>query len=273
VTHIKDFNKRFGITLDTNDAQNKFIRRIDAMNDSIEGNFRSLRFLDWLTIEYGQRFDIAFTDVWTDGRRSIKRGYSIASIHQGNFLDCLKILEFIFKYSKKHLEPNVSKAINENIIGALDRSEVDLGIRWHEGRFFPSGVKVLDEKLVEDVLDWLNDYPDEKKDFDKILKALVKKEYNEVVSNSYKCIESLARNILGNNKTLENNKLPLLSKLKLSKEWNAILNNYLSYANEYGKHGSGKRHDIDPNEAEAFLYLTGLIIRLCMTASTKAKAI
>lgn len=146
----------------------------------------------------------------------------------------------------------------------LEKSEVDLGVFCKDGKFYPSGAKFLDKELVEDALDWLNNYPKEKKDFEKALRALMEKRCDDVLSNCYNCVEGMAREILNNNKTLRSNKEPLLKKIGLPGAWGKFLSYFIGYADEYKRHASKKRHQENPNEVEAFLYLTGLIIRLCI---------
>ncbi|HAM39108.1 MAG TPA: hypothetical protein DCP53_06930 [Elusimicrobia bacterium] len=68
--------------------------------------------------------------------------------------------------------------------------------------------------------------------------------------------------VLKNSKTLDNNKDELLTKLNISQKWKSFLCNYIEYANEYKRHASDKRHNINPIEVEAFLYFTGLLVRL-----------
>ena len=59
--------------------------------------------------------------------------------------------------------------------------------------------------------------------------------------------------------------MDLLTKLNLSQDWKSILKNFINYANETKRHASDKRHAINPQEAEAFLYMTGLLVRLIVT--------
>lgn len=139
---------------------------------------------------------------------------------------------------------------------------MDLGVTWKNGLFYPSGARILDKKLIEDPIDWLSEFPDEKKDFENALSHYMKKNYGDVVSNCYLVIEGLARKILNNKKTLDNNREELLKKLKLSQSWKSLLNNYMNYANEFKRHASDERHSINPQEVEVFLYLTGLLARL-----------
>ena len=134
--------------------------------------------------------------------------------------------------------------------------------------FFPSGAESLDAALIDDAWKWLQDYPREQKDFMTAIGHFVSKNYGDSISNSYLVAEGLARTILQNSKTLDNNKEELLRVCKLSREWKSFLSNYFDYANTYKRHASEKRGDINPIEAEAFLYFTGIIVRL-LIESTK----
>ncbi len=270
----KDFHERFGIRIDEVGVRQKFVARIEVeIFEVIKNEEPSLiepDFLRRISTILGERWDRYIQKLGYRTDEYISQNFDIAMLYKGDFNRCLQLLELIYDYTNNEYKKfgkdgkHIAAYMDKTIPIILAMSEVDLNLLWKKGKFYPAGAELLDDKLVEDILDWLNDYKDEKKDFDRALKAMMKKDYNEVVSNSYKCIESLVRNMLGNSKTLDNNKELILSTLKLSKEWGAILNGYLAYANEYGKHGSKKRHDVDPNEAEAFLYMTGLVIRLCI---------
>ena len=135
--------------------------------------------------------------------------------------------------------------------------------------FYRSGAKILDEQLVEDPFDWLEDYPDERKDFLKAISHYSANELGEVVINCYLVVEGLARKILNNSKTLENNREEILKKVGLSQEWKSFLSNYINYTNEFKRHASDKRYSINPAEVEAFLYFTGLLVRLLLEDNQK----
>jgi len=82
-----------------------------------------------------------------------------------------------------------------------------------------------------------------------------------VITNCYSSVEGIARSVLRNQKTLDNNKDDLLAKLDLSAGWKSLLGSYIKYAHDY-RHASKARHQITKHEAEAYLYMTGLIMRL-----------
>lgn len=138
----------------------------------------------------------------------------------------------------------------------------DIGIRWKEGFFYQSGAEELDISLIEETLTWLTDYPDERKNYLTALEHYSRNQSSpDVITNCYSAIEGVTREVLGNKKTLDNNKDELLKKMDLSDGWNRILATYINYAHDY-RHASEQRHEIKQQEAEAYLYMTGLIIRL-----------
>ena len=144
----------------------------------------------------------------------------------------------------------------------LARCSCDIGIKWKDGFFYPSGAEELDISLIEETLTWLTDYPDEKKDYQRALEGYSENQASpDLITNCYSAVEGIARNVLGNKKTLDNNKDELLKKMDLSDGWNSILATYVNYAHNY-RHASPERHKIKEQEAEAYLYMTGLIIRL-----------
>jgi hypothetical protein len=154
--------------------------------------------------------------------------------------------------------------IDACVTRALDHAIIDLGIRWKDGLFYRSGGKLLDEKLVEDPLDWIKDFPDERKDFALALKNFYANDPDKlknVPGDCYNVVEGLARTLLSNTKVLRGNKEELLKALGLSKSWGSMLSNYIDYADEF-RHASENRGDIDRVEVEAFVYLTGLLARL-----------
>ena len=90
---------------------------------------------------------------------------------------------------------------------------------------------------------------------------------DEVIINCYLVVEGIARAILGNKKTLDNNREGLIKRLGLSQEWKSLLNNFINYANEFKRHASENRHSLNPIEVEGFLYLTGVLLRMMILAS------
>jgi len=89
------------------------------------------------------------------------------------------------------------------------------------------------------------------------------------VENCYIALEGLGRNLLGNNRRLDDNKEDLLRLLQFNKYFDKIIVNYIKYAHEYRRHASENRHSLGPEEVEAFLYLSCLLIRCMVKASQR----
>jgi hypothetical protein len=198
----------------------------------------------------------------------------LRSLTRDDFLETLRMLTIIYPlleesqdYYGRYPRRDLSISINE----ALDRTTIDLGIRWAKGMFYQSNAKSLDTPLIEDPFDWLDLFPAEKTDFIKAVHNYLSKQYGEVITNCYLTIEGLSRKILRNKKTLENNREELLKQIGLSQQWKSLLSNYLNLANDFQRHASDNRHTLNPLEVEAFLYQTGLLVRL-LIESTQATA-
>jgi hypothetical protein len=88
----------------------------------------------------------------------------------------------------------------------------------------------------------------------------------DVVTDMYEALEKMARITNGNNKTLGSNAEKFISNLGLSSYYETMLREYTKYAHEF-------RHAVEqgkervpplPNEVEAFVYTTGIFIRLAI---------
>lgn len=259
----KDFIRRFNIPFnDIPDAQERFIQRIDAdiFNWFESEYYYKPDFIKWLSLELGEGWHNKIRCHYPQSLYSPK----LEEICEKDFHKTLLVLELIHLYFVK-LRQSVSLVILERKIEhILDISETDIGIFWKDGKFYKSGVEYLDQGLIIDTLDYLNDFPDEKIDFKNALKAYENNRTGDAVGDCYNVIEGLARKLLGNSTVLDGNVENILRKLQVDQNWKSLLKSYISYANDFKRHASDKRHSIDPDEVEAFLYLTGLIVRLCI---------
>jgi len=267
---IKDFYNRFGIKIDTKQAQNKFLSRTDiTIIKWFEDTYLyDVHFVEWLSEELGESWHNHINESH-DGSKYISNGFKLLNVVNNQYLRCLTLIELIYNFIIRSSESSHKKIyikyLDDKIPELLNRSEVSLGVFWKNGKFYPEGSEYLDKALVRDVLDWLSNHPNEKLDFEKALKALTEKRYNDSIGDCYNCIEGIARNILKNTRTLDNNKKDLLAKLNFSQKWINLISNYFDYANEF-RHAAEPRHNANPNEVEAFIYLTGLITRAVLKA-------
>lgn len=157
----------------------------------------------------------------------------------------------------------------------ISMSEIDLEITWAAGYFKRTGAKLLDSALVNEPLQWLSDpkYTNVRKPFQKGLQhyteAIKRPELLEdTVIAMYEALEALAK-IVTNKPSgdLSENRELFVKKVGLSEYYKKMLKDYISYANEFrhGKEETKKKPIPSSKEVEAFIYTTGLFIRLAIS--------
>jgi hypothetical protein len=160
----------------------------------------------------------------------------------------------------------------------LDDSELDLGIQWQEGKFRLSGSPLLDDKLVNDVLILLKNFAHKAvldpfvNGLDHFLHSLRNPALlSDVVTNMHKSLEASAKIVNENDKDLSANCEAFVSNLKLSDHYKRMLKEYIRYANNTARHAE-ERGQAKPapsrREVEAFIYQTGLFLRLAHSEET-----
>jgi hypothetical protein len=265
------FNKVFGIQDDLLTEQRRFVERIN------QTAFPAIEKLQY-PLSYREIFGLVCYWLGTNANdriSKVNRGNyftttaiipPLRSLTLDDFKETTKVLGLLYEAVAKY--PGAQQTHSNWIETALDQATVDLGVTWTDGMFYPSGARELDEPLVEETFKWLADFPNEKADYVKAVTAYANKELGEVIISCYVAVEGVARNILGNSKTLDNNREGLMQKLGLSQEWKALLSNFINYANEFKRHASENRHKLNPVEVEGFLYMTGVLLRMMILAAT-----
>ncbi len=262
----KRFNKVFGLEDTSEEERKRYVNRVNQLifdeidtNRTKQFNYESL--FEFICFELGVNANTfplrQVGDIMYEEYIPIK----ISELTKDNFDKTNIVLCSLYQ----HFENGKRSWLEDNIKVILSRTTCDIGISWKDGFFYPSGAKELDESLIEETLDWLDKYPNENKDYANALNCYMKGNFADVIKNCYSAVEGISRNILGNKKTLDNNKNELLRTIGLSNGWNAILNNFINYAHDY-RHASEERHESTKEETEAYLYMSGLIIRLIIEA-------
>jgi len=163
--------------------------------------------------------------------------------------------------------------MDQSIRGLLAESEIDLGIEWTGTQFLRSGAPALDHALVKEPLGRLAadaKYATVLLPFDKGLRHLLQSNSRpellaDVVTDMYEALEALAKIVTGrSDKDLSGNAELFISKSPVPSGYRKLLKDYIEYANEF-RHAARPgevRSMPSEKEAEAFVYLTGLFIRL-----------
>ncbi len=182
------------------------------------------------------------------------------------FIFCLEAffrMEYLEEGAKTCFLPELQKAIAD--------SGAPLAIT-HTGTevlFYPAGAKLLDERLVNDNLHWLTQFPESYKPFAAALGYVgVKSKERAVLDNLRLSLETLLKALLNNNKSLENQQADLGAFLKakgtsteISNTFWKLLDLYAKYQNTHAKHGDSAK----PEEVEFILYQTGTLMRFLIT--------
>lgn len=254
------FHQRFNIEVSLDNARRSFVNRVNnfIVPDLLMNVFRKIGSASandlekYLCSKLGERWN-----GWGCLQNVLLDDYHLH----------LRAVEALFENSAtKDLTDRTIKKI------LLD-SEIDIGIRWDNGHFLPSGSPLLDEKLVNDVLGFLGAKGHDgvlmpfRKGLDHFLHSVKKPELLvDVITDMYEALEALAKIITARDRDLSANAELLISKLNVSEEYKPILKAYIAYANEFRHAAEMGQKKATPSrqEVESFIYLTGLFVRLAM---------
>lgn len=186
-----------------------------------------------------------------------------------NFIKFIQYLQSIFWLD---LDSEVKKKLYLGFKKDIELSLLDIQIKRIKGNniiFYPNGAKLLDEKIVNDVLDWLTSYPKVQKSFKSALEKYQDKIYQRnLIDDLRLSLELLLKKILNNNKNLEKQKKDLCEQLEkknipkqLRNMYWKLIDYYTDYQNNYAKH----EYKVDSSEIEFIIYLTGTFMRFLMT--------
>jgi hypothetical protein len=259
------FHERFNISLTTAEAKRRFVNR--ARNELLTYSAR------WNHRRGSDYFDAVSRKVATIiGEPVVTDTSAFQKYTKGwDFYETLRTLEALNAVIPDYAGPKIS--------GFLAASELDLDVRWDRHHFMPSGAELLDERLVNDCLQWARErgYETVSDPFEKALAHLLRGKTNpellpDVVTDAYEAVEAVAKVVTGRDATLDANREAFISKVKASEAYKRILKEYLGFAHRF-RHGlsaPGDRPTLTYAETESFVYMTGVFLRLAMSAGFEA---
>ncbi len=279
------FYKRFNIDLPFQEAQARFVNRIaNELHHFIEGVYyssgvRGFRhgekplegIMEVLMTGQGRRWRPLSSDTYLSPDSFMKIWDD--DLVKGDFHRCLEALENLH-ITLAAATPSACTNLSQLITDILSIGELDLGVSWKKGIFIPKGARLLDQTLVNDPLDWLEDpkYVNVLKPFREGLSALHEGEkkperLKDAVKNMYEVMEALSRIQTGRSGDLAANREAFISALRLPDSYKRILKEYIDYGCNF-RHAVKLGQTRNPpslRETEAFVYLTGLLIRLSIS--------
>lgn len=162
-------------------------------------------------------------------------------------------------------------ALSDKIQEELDDADIDLGIEWRDGHFYPRGARLMDDMLVNDPLEWIknNGLSTVYEPFSKALDHLLRSRkdprlLNDAITDAYDALEAMAKEVCGNNKKFDANREKYVEKINASQNFKRITKEMSQYAHEFRHGASTEKPKPIPtmSEVEAFIYTVGILIRL-----------
>jgi hypothetical protein len=257
---MKEIYERLGLSTDISSERSKFTNRIKLVANNISDLIDSH---DYELINHQISFGLGSEEDFID--------FLDTADFNETLLWCEITLVALSEHNKKafgHLQKMITQAIHE--------SAIDLGFMYKDGKFYRTGAKELDQTLLIETLDWLKEFPVTRNTFDEALREYLRKDYADAITKCYSALESLVKEFLRSDRGLDKLVSELLSKLSLSDQWKDILVHFCNYAHEFGsRHGkrdSAQVKKLEQCEVEAYIYQTGLLMRLiCLATHSHAK--
>lgn len=191
-----------------------------------------------------------------------------------DFSKCLDMTEAVHTgLENQRFSPGTVAGFVEGVATALQNSESDLEISWDGKIFTRRGAKLLDEKLVNEPLEWLRDpkYRNVIIPFEKGLKHWMEGQknparYGDVITDVYEALEALAKSVTGRDADLSANREKFAATLGLPEAYKKMLKEYIDFGCEYRHSPETSKPRTYPSErdTEAFIYMTGVFLRLAV---------
>jgi len=280
---IKNFYKRWNIVYDEDksfvDFKNRALSTIDDKLGELFLSDENLerRFLKLIAKHFPQSKIGGFQNISKILEVTNVKEFRNSPVYkiisgENDFLEFIKCLQVLFWLD---LDSEVKEELYLGFKEDAELSLLDIQIKRIKGDniiFYPKGSKLLDEKVVNDVLDWLTLYPKVQENFKSALEKYQNKIYQRnIIDDLRLSLELLLKKILNNYVNLENQEKLLgehLKKKNIPKQlrnmyWK-LIDYYAKYQNNYAKH-ENKADSMDSSEIEFIIYLTGTFMRFLMT--------
>lgn len=274
---VFDFKKRFGQPINIEEIKKDFINKINhflfkGIDKHIGSKYyRSNELFNYLCLSLNKEPEEVLKEYNRDPYSDPNYIPPLKYLTRNDYRTTLIVIEVLHQYfinSNEYAKEQWIEKIDKVVKFAINQP-VSLKISWRDGKFYPEEAKELSEKLIQEPLEWLENYPKVSSIFknaldhySKSLQDFIKRK--DVISNSFQAVEELVRSFLKNDKSFDNNFGEFIEKLKLNNHWKQILNRYKELSKEFGRHPGREEFIPEQSDTEAFLYLSGLILRLIL---------
>lgn len=185
---------------------------------------------------------------------------------------CDNMIEFLTPTPENYMyyDDRATKIFDQfinNIAEDLLLSEVNAALyKTPEGyEFYPATEEFLDNAMVSDILNWLNDYPKVKAQYDKALKMILQQAApRDSIDNLRITFELFLREFFRNEKSLENPKSNLgefMNGHNVSKQFSNMYNSLFTYYTLYNNDEVKHNNTVDKQEIDFLVYQTANFMR------------
>lgn len=291
IDEVKEFHKRWDITYDDEQNTKRYLNRLQNIVYSIDD--RAWRSVDSSVANY---LGVDVCNMWQK-RELFPR---LFGAHKYSLRDVMAFVQALIwsfqdrQFCAERHSPSYGRHSMEDFkalyakikrVTELSNIQVEFFKNTSSGyiSIYPAGAKLLDDKLVNDPLEWLADYPEVARSFSKALEHYMQIDTNPAMARTVADdmrhgLEAFMKDVLGNDIRIEDQAKELAKWLKArdvdpklasgvsgADLIGKILNCYCKYQNDNIKHPEG-RSAADPRkiskpEVEYVIYQTGLFIR------------
>lgn len=279
LTRMRNFNRRWNIASDEEEDSRKFKNRVLTTVDKVVGGYCLAN--PQVSIEYALLLGYNLPPSATTGSYTallvLGRNFENDPVYKilagaTDFRNFVTSIQALFWTLEKYDCPNISE-LADGIQTAINYTpNVSLRIfkKNKTVTLYPGGAKILDNELVNQSLSWLEGRPSVAKHYQQALSIYLSKDeskYRNLLDNLRLSLEELLRAVLGNKKSLENQKLILRPWLRncgvhpqIINMYDDLLARFMQYQNDAVKHGD----NWSSIEIEFMIYLTGAFMRLLL---------
>jgi len=269
------FHERLGLGVDLPEARRRFLQRLKSRVWDELGFDMRLAVVEGVAFEFGDPPLEKLGDIFDpDRKRTTVRESEVDERLADTVTDWYRALLGV-EVLHTELDGSGRWELTEKVESLLAMSEVELGLNWRSGLFWRKGVPLLDEALVHDELEWLAGarFDVMRRPFEQGLRLYRmagsdSEMLKSAVASVYEAVEAMAKLLTKSDGDLSALKDRVAKVLGLPRELRAVLDSYVAYGCRYRHADSaadsvrGARPHLGEAEAEFFLYLTGLLLRL-----------
>lgn len=284
---LKEFNKRFNIEIKSEEKNiEKFKNSLSKIlekyigNISLQNDFRD-EFIKNTGIAENESCIIdSYTEIdmgQGDWLANPEKNYvkfsdtCIGKAFREDFDNIIKYLQVVFLMKNSIISKTIKEKLYKEINDILDTFGINIFIKKEENKYLilKKGAKELDKALVNDVLEWLEKYPESRKMFVSALEKYQNKgDTRNILDDIRLSLELLVQEKFNNKKSLENN-ISNIGTLMESKGINKeIANMYVKYLEIYTKYQNNcvkHAEKCNEEELEFIIYQTGTFMRFIIS--------